>query len=86
MPKPHRELIATIDTGKFRGYVSNKSSSSLTEAYNECLQSLTEFRTLHLSMANAFVASRVENPIGTGGTEFMHWLEQLRNETEQQYL
>ena len=86
MPKPHRELIATIDTGKFRGYVSNKSSSSLTEAYNECLQSLTEFRTLHLSMANTFVASRVENPIGTGGTEFMHWLEQLRNETEQQYL
>jgi len=86
MPKPHRELLAGIDPTRIRGYVSKVSSSGLTEAYNECLRSLAEFRTLHLSMANAFVASRVENPIGTGGTEFMHWLEQLRNETEQQYL
>ena len=86
MPKPHRELLAAIEPDKIRGYVSRCASASLTETYNECLRSLTEFRTLHLGMANAFVASRVENPIGTGGTEFMHWLEQLRNETEQQFL
>lgn len=86
MPKPHRELLAAIDPNKIRNYVSNSAGASLRETYNECLRSLTEFRTLHLGMAHAFVASRVENPIGTGGTEFMHWLEQLRNETEQQFL
>ena len=86
MPKPHRELLAGIDPTRIRGYVSRKSSASLTETYNACLRSLVEFRTLHLSMANAFVASRVDNPMGTGGTAFMHWLEQLRNETEQQFL
>jgi indoleamine 2,3-dioxygenase len=86
MPKPHRELLAAIDSNKIRDYVASRAGASLTETYNECLQSLTEFRTLHLGMAHAFVASRVENPIGTGGTEFMHWLEQLRNETEQQFL
>lgn len=86
MPKPHRELLAAIEPDKIRGYVASRGVASLTEIYNECLRSVAEFRTLHLGMAHAFVASRVENPIGTGGTEFMHWLEQLRNETEQQLL
>ena len=86
MPKPHREFIAGIDADRIRSYVSSSGNGSLTGIYNECLRGLAAFRTLHLGMAHSFVASRVENPIGTGGTEFMHWLEQLRNETEQQFL
>ena len=86
MPLPHRSLLKGIDSKAIRQYVSRVERPSLTEAYNECMRGMTEFRTLHLKMAAAFVAKRVKNPIGTGGTEFMHWLEQLRNETEQQYL
>jgi hypothetical protein len=37
-------------------------------------------------MAHAYVAQKVSNPIGTGGTEFMRWLKQLRDETEKQYI
>lgn len=86
MPAPHRRLLNDIDTKAVRQFVLKADSSSLTEAYNDCLRALTEFRTLHLKMAAAFVAKRVENPMGTGGTEFMHWLEQLRNETAQQLI
>ncbi len=86
MPLPHRTLLEEIDSSAVRQYVMKTRIPSLTEAYNECLRGLTEFRTLHLKMAAAFVAKRVKNPMGTGGTEFMHWLEQLRNETAQQYL
>ena len=86
MPLPHRSLLEEIDSSAVRQYVLKAKVPSLTEAYNDCLRALTEFRTLHLKMAAAFVAKRVKNPMGTGGTEFMHWLEQLRNETAQQYL
>ena len=86
MPLPHRTLLVEIDSSAIRQYVLKAKVSELTEAYNACIRALTEFRTLHLKMAAAFVAKRVKNPMGTGGTEFMHWLEQLRNETAQQYL
>ena len=86
MPKRHRNFLRDIDSKAIREFVQRADSASLTEVYNDCLRGLTEFRTLHLKMAAAFVAKRVENPIGTGGTEFMHWLEQLRNETAEQYL
>ena len=86
MPKPHRELLNNIDPQKIRNFVIKKNNGQLTDAYNHCLESVYKFRSLHLKMAHAYVAQKVKNPVGTGGTEFMHWLKQLRDETEQQYL
>ena len=37
-------------------------------------------------MARSYVASRLDDPTGTGGTEFMPWLTQLRDETKDQML
>ena len=86
MPKPHRELIANIDAVKIRNFVINCDEKTLTDKYNACLKSVFAFRSLHLKMVAEYVSKRVENPIGTGGTEFMHWLKKLRDETAQQYL
>ena len=86
MPLSHRNFLEDIDTRAIRQFILRARSPGLTDAYNECLRGLTEFRTLHLKMAAAYVAKRVKNPIGTGGTEFMHWLEQLRNETAQHHV
>lgn len=86
MPKPHRELLAQIDSSTIRSFVIARKDEGLKKVFNECIESVFEFRSLHLRMANGFIAKKVANPIGTGGTEFMYWLKQLRDETAQQYL
>lgn len=86
MPKPHRELLNNIDQRKIRDFIIARKKGDLVDAYNSCLQGLFKFRSLHLKMAHAYVAQKVSNPIGTGGTEFMRWLKQLRDETEKQYI
>jgi len=86
MPKPHRELLMSIDQNAIRGFVMVQKRSTLTDAYNACLERIVSFRSLHLHMAQAYIASKVKDPRGTGGTEFMHWLKQLRDETAQQFI
>ncbi|MBT5186554.1 MAG: hypothetical protein HOH19_03620 [Kordiimonadaceae bacterium] len=86
MPIAHRELLSDIDTGLIRQFVMKQQSGALTDAYNASLESLLNFRTLHLKMASAYIAKKVENPIGTGGTDFMLWLTKLRDETAAQYI
>lgn len=85
MPTPHRNLLASIDQRYIRNWIAQQPNS-LREAYNLCLQRVVEFRTLHLNYAHAYIASKVKDPRGTGGTEFMRWLKQLRDETTEQYL
>ncbi len=47
---------------------------------------MTEFRSLHYHYATTYIAEKVANPLGTGGTIFMDWLKQLIDETEQQFV
>ncbi len=86
MPKPHREFLAEIDSQQLRQYVIDQQNPNLTEVYNLCLEKMVAFRSQHLHFANAYIASKVENPKGTGGTDFMHWLTKLRDETAVQLL
>ena len=86
MPKPHRELLRAIEPDLIRTYVAAQSAVNLREIYNACLAEVVEFRSLHLHFANAYIASKVADPRGTGGTDFMRWLKQLRDETAEQYL
>jgi len=86
MPTPHRQFLAGIDNSKIRRYVIAQKNNSLTRQYNNCLKGLFEFRSLHFDMVNDYIASKVENPLGTGGTDFMQWLQKLRDETAEQTL
>lgn len=86
MPKPHRELLNSINPTTIREFVIKQNDSSLKDAYNAGLESLVHFRSLHLSMAHAYIAKKVKDPRGTGGTDFMQWLKQLRDETAQQLI
>jgi indoleamine 2,3-dioxygenase len=85
MPKPHREFIADMKHACIREFVvANANNTTLAEAYNECLRQVLAFRKLHLHYATTYIANKVKNPVGTGGTIFMDWLSQLVQETEAQ--
>ncbi len=85
MPKPHREFIAEMGTAGIREFVtSQKGNSTLAEAYNACLRQVLAFRQMHLHYATTYIAQKVTNPLGTGGTVFMDWLGRLATETEAQ--
>jgi indoleamine 2,3-dioxygenase len=84
MPRPHREFIAEMGTAGIRNYVLRSESKSLAEAYNTCLRQVLAFRKLHLHYATTYIAQKVKNPLGTGGTVFMDWLDRLATETEAQ--
>lgn len=84
MPAPHRHFLAEIDPNHIRGYVLQRDEPNLKELFNLCLEKMMAFRSLHLHFAQAYIASKVKDPRGTGGTDFMRWLKQLRDETAEQ--
>ncbi|MGB0506782.1 MAG: hypothetical protein ACPGGK_11370 [Pikeienuella sp.] len=86
MPKPHRALLAEIDPKAIRSFVERSGTPNLREVYNLCLESIVDFRSLHLKMAHAFIAQKVKDPRGTGGTDFMKWLSLLRDEAAEQMI
>ena len=78
MPVPHQRLLETVDTRAIRGHVTGSADPTMIDAYNAGLQRVLDFRSLNLKMARSYVASRLDDPTGTGGTEFMPWLTRMR--------
>lgn len=91
MPKEHREFLRDVETLNISGQVGTirqmaEREKKVTELYNECLTELLKFRTLHLEFAINYIQKRVDDPTGTGGTPFIPWLTQLKDETEARYI
>jgi indoleamine 2,3-dioxygenase len=84
MPLLHREFIAQIGASRIRQMVIEAGQPALSEIYNLCLRRVLEFRRLHFHYATTYIAQKVADPVGTGGTIFMDWLAQLADETEAQ--
>lgn len=86
MPQAHRDFIQGIKPDMLRNYVKDVRKTPLNDAYNHTLQQVLEFRKLHIRYANNYIAKQSSNSVGTGGTEFMTWLQKLIDETESQFL
>ncbi|MEM9951861.1 MAG: hypothetical protein AAF846_09690 [Chloroflexota bacterium] len=86
MPQPHRQFIESINPTQVREYILKKRSAPLNEAYNHTLHQLLTFRKMHIRYAASYIANQSSDSLGTGGTEFMTWLQQLIDETEAQLL
>ncbi|GAB5491079.1 MAG: hypothetical protein Phog2KO_12940 [Phototrophicaceae bacterium] len=86
MPKPHREFIQAINPSALRGTIQKMNQQAMINAYNETLQQLLVFRKMHIRYAASYIANQSSDSVGTGGTEFMTWLQKLIDETDAQLL
>ena len=87
MPAPHRAFVAGLKGEKVRDFVAARPERpSLREAYNGCIEGVIAFRRFHLTLAAKYIASKVEAPLGTGGTDFMRWLRHMTKETQAQFI
>jgi indoleamine 2,3-dioxygenase len=91
MPKEHREFLRDLESINVAGQVGTfremaKTHVGCKELYNSCLEELLKFRSLHLEFAINYIQKKVDDPTGTGGTPFIPWLTQLRDETESRYI
>ncbi len=86
MPRKHREFIEAVEANEnahpLRAYLVKRGKGGILDSYNTCLERIMEFRQKHLEFAVSYIQSKVADPSGTGGTPFMKWLAQLREETD----
>lgn len=90
MPPTHREFLEKIEASDgVRHYVMNhyKSTPLLRSLYNECIELLVHFRSIHLHYAALYIQNQAQvdasnpNAVGTGGTPFMTYLKKHFDET-----
>lgn len=84
MPKEHQKIILGFVQPNVREVVlSAEKSDDLIVAYNDAINTLSKFRSLHLANVKRYIFefSQDENDLGTGKTVFLKWLAKLRDET-----
>ncbi len=75
MPANHRALIERIAAlPPVRPLADRK-------VFNTALEAIARFREVHYEWARRYIADKVDDPLGTGGTPYMQWLAQLIRET-----
>lgn len=73
MPPAHRLFLRKIPIAII--------TDDAKAAYNDCLKLLHEFRTIHLGYAITYIQERTGDQTGTGGTPYVPWLTQMKDET-----
>lgn len=87
MPQDYRKFIEAVLRGpSIRDYVKSQRLRELTEPYNLCLDHIRDFRQQHYDYAVSYIQQKVVDPSGTGGTPFIKFLTQMRDETEKNKL
>jgi len=83
MPEGHRNFINEVrQRSRLRDYIINHAQKRrLVDAYNRCVRMLYNFRSTHYDHAYRYISQQTNNPLGTGKTHFLKWLEEIRNET-----
>lgn len=88
MPPEHVAFLETLEKQPgIYAFVKQSGNASLKKLYNDAIQALHEFRSIHLGFAKAYIEKQAQsstgNPtkIGTGGTPFMAYLQEHCDET-----
>ena len=75
MPASHRALLERVDA------LPGVRRVASPEVFNAAMEAIAEFRTVHYGWAQRYIAEKEDDPLGTGGTPYVKWLKQLREET-----
>jgi indoleamine 2,3-dioxygenase len=75
MPASHRALLERV-----QGYPDIRSVAS-PDVFDRALEAIADFRAVHYGWARQYISDKDPDPLGTGGTPYVRWLEQLRTET-----
>jgi indoleamine 2,3-dioxygenase len=99
MPANHRDAIARMEYFNYLGETKSSYAdfavnyrqaalevSELKDIYNSCVEEVYKCRNTHLMYAKSYIEDKVVDPKGTGGTPYVPWLTQLRDESEKHYL
>lgn len=93
MPRPHREFLFSLAEQPImlKGFVAESRDAKLSSTYNKCVHNLTEFRGQHIVLVTRMIVNPASNSRrtsmgglatrGTGGTNFMVILKNLRDDT-----
>jgi indoleamine 2,3-dioxygenase len=88
MPPQHRRFIELVEEeSTLRERLSSSGDQALRGLYDECVETVERFRSLHLEYAARYIFKQHQtdpsNPtqVGTGGTPFMKYLKKHRDET-----
>ena len=83
MPPSHRAAVEAFAAGPdVRRYVAGRDDRSLVATFNRCVDRLGAFRRVHFGQVVQYVQEVAETTAGTGGTDFVPFLERMRAETE----
>lgn len=86
MPKPHRDFVVDLENIGPGLRELAKTHDELKPLYNDCINQIVRFRSKHFEYAVNYIYNKVESPDGTGGTPYVPWLKQLKEETEEHIL
>lgn len=75
MPAEHRAVIAEVEA------LPSVRDVAQSDAFNNILDAMAVFRETHYRWAQEYINKWADDPRGTGGTPYMHWLKQLIDET-----
>lgn len=85
MPESHRDVIDAFDRGPAVGeYVDQRDREELREAYNDCTDALATFRRVHFGQVIQYIREVTGDTTGTGGTDYMEFLQVMQEETAAQ--
>jgi hypothetical protein len=89
MPKGHREFLARIEgCGGVRRYVKGSGDKALFDAFDACVEAVLRLRAHHLGLIGPYIhgpghaSVQVDEPIGTGGTNYREYLGNLARITK----
>lgn len=97
MPPAHRKFLVSLESGfSVRQFVLLKGDASLKASYNKCVKAMVSLREYHLKIVEKYIVnpaksaksnetseepSEMENK-GTGGTDVMAFLGNVKQTTE----
>ncbi len=85
MPEAHRVVVDAFDRGPAVGpHVDRADRDDLREVYNECADALATFRRVHFGQVIQYIRAVTGETTGTGGTDYMEFLQEMQEETAAQ--